>query len=102
MEPRPISKNMLEIEILNLFYNSLGGNTQTNNSNQKRIENYYYWYSIEYNDEGSIKSIILINNNMKGQLATKIYLLPSLSTLTISDSIDVDIIFTGIEYANSL
>jgi len=39
---------------------------------------------------------------MKGRLATKIYLLPSLSILTLSDSIDIDIIFTRIEYANSL
>ena len=102
MEPTPFLKDMPEMEILNLFYNSLSSNTQTNNSNWKSSENYYYWYGVQCNDKGSIESIILINNNMKGRLATEIYLLPSLSILTLSDSIDIDIIFTRIEYANSL
>ena len=57
---------------------------------------------VECNDEGSVEHVIIISNNMKGQLATEIYLLPNLNTLTISDSWNVDIIFTGVEYAEKL
>ena len=86
LAPIPVPpKQMLEEELHKVFYDSLGGREWTNNDNWESTDNYCSCYGIACNEEGSVESIVIIDNNMKGKLATEIYLLPNLNMLTISE-----------------
>eukprot|EP00535_Pseudo-nitzschia_heimii_P003205 CAMPEP_0197176250 /NCGR_PEP_ID=MMETSP1423-20130617/2240_1 /TAXON_ID=476441 /ORGANISM="Pseudo-nitzschia heimii, Strain UNC1101" /LENGTH=1185 /DNA_ID=CAMNT_0042625597 /DNA_START=361 /DNA_END=3918 /DNA_ORIENTATION=- len=93
----------MERDVLQAFYESAGGRDGkwTTDTGWLDDEDFCNWYGIDCDENGSVASIQLGSNGMKGSLPTSIWTLPNLVHLKIyGNEIDTD--FTGIENARKL
>lgn len=76
-----VSPSETEIDKVKLIYESCGGDDWTHKDNWMSSKSICNWYGIECNEEGSVESIILSGNNLKGMFPPNIFFLPNLETL---------------------
>jgi hypothetical protein len=60
------------------------------------------WYGVSCNDERSVVSIVLGDNDIEGTLPSNIYALPNLAQLSLFDNPLLTVKFEGIEIASNL
>jgi Leucine-rich repeat (LRR) protein len=96
------SQSMERAVLESLFESTGGPDGQWKSSNGwKDSDNFCTWYGIDCDENGSVASIQLGSNGLKGSLPASIWTLPNLVHLKIyGNQIDVD--FGGIEIARNL
>jgi Leucine-rich repeat (LRR) protein len=96
------SQSMERAVLESLFVSTGGPDDQWKSSNGwKDSDNFCTWYGIDCDENGSVASIQLGSNGLKGSLPASIWTLPNLVHLKIyGNQIDVD--FGGIEIARNL
>jgi len=88
--------------ILELLYDQTSGSESWKSSNDWKTEkSICSWYGINCDENGSVASIQLGSNGMKGSMPTEIFSLPNLVHLKMYGN-DLDVDFAGIENARNL
>lgn len=91
-----------ERPILELLYDQTGGSESWKSSNEWKTEtSVCSWYGINCDENGSVASIQLGSNGLKGSMPTEIFTLPNLVHLKMYGN-DLDVDFTDIENARNL
>lgn len=91
-----------ELFILELLYDQTGGSDSWKSNNGWKTEaSVCSWYGINCDENGSIASIQLGSNGLKGSLPTEIFSLPNLVHLKVYGN-DIDVEFTDIGNAQNL
>jgi len=93
----------MERAVLDALFESTGGsdNQWKSSTGWKEDADFCTWYGIDCDENGSVASIQLGSNGLKGGLPTSIWTLPNLVHLKIyGNQIDID--FTGVEGARNL
>ena len=91
-----------ERSILELLYDQTGGSKSWKSSNEWKTEtSVCTWYGINCDENGSVASIQLGSNGLRGSMPTEIFSLPNLVHLKMYGN-DLDVDFTGIENARNL
>ncbi len=91
-----------EREILEIFYDECGGDNWKNKENWlSQGTDICHWYGIGCNDEGSVDSILLGNNNLVGKTPRELFELKDLKWLWLYSN-PIDFSFHGIGEASSL
>jgi len=92
-----------DIDILVTIYNDCGGDKWIHNDGWTSPQSICEWYGVTCADDGSesVKYLMLSNNNLKGNIATSVYNLHHLESLSLSHN-DIIVNFFGIENARFL
>ena len=91
-----------ERSILELLYDQTGGSKSWKSSKEWKTEtSVCTWYGINCDENGSVASIQLGSNGLRGSMPTEIFSLPNLVHLKMYGN-DLDVDFTGIENARNL
>ena len=97
------AEQTLEFSILEAFFKATGGYKDLWTSKDGWIEeaDFCTWYGVDCDENGSVSSIQLGSNGLKGKLPSDIWKLPNLAHLKIyGNPVEVD--FEGIENARNL
>ena len=90
-----------EKDVLNIFFNAMGGDKWDNNEGWKSDKSVCDWYGVECRNGNSVQAIRLGANNLKGTPPKEIFLLRQLHILWLhSNPITFD--FDGIDRALNL
>jgi len=87
--------------ILELLYDQTSGKSWKASNSWKTETSVCEWYGISCDENGSVASIQLGSNGLKGALPTEIFALPNLVHLKMHGNV-LDVDFTGIDNARNL